>query len=107
MILDVGMITMVESKREYVCYHYGGQKILCYGALKNVYEYLPQLSFIQIHRSFIINFDYIESFTMSDVTLKNGFRITIGRIYQSEFKKRVTEYFLHLKRYNMDSSNSL
>jgi len=41
-------------------------------------------NFIRIHRSYIINRNYVKSFSGDQIQLINGERITIGRTYRKK-----------------------
>lgn len=82
-------IIYLESQKEYVCYHTNKTKLLSLGALKDCVKQLPKDVFTQIHRSLIINKNYITSYTAISITLANLHTLPIGRLYKNEFKKSV------------------
>lgn len=55
-------------------------------SLKNIQTKLPA-NFIQIHRSYIINTDFIRSVFASKIILKNGRELPLSRKYKSELKE--------------------
>lgn len=81
----------IESLREYICYFTQTEKIIAFGALKDVYKLLPQDSFIRIHKSHIINKKHITSYNATSVTLSNGKVFAIGRVYKQDFINAVKE----------------
>lgn len=52
-------------------------------------EYLPSNQFIRVHRSWIININFIQSYSKKDklVTLKNNFSIPISKTYKDVLKR--------------------
>lgn len=50
--------------------------------------------FVKIHKSFIINLEYLLSYKKNTVTLIDKTEINIGRIYKEEFEKRFKEFLL-------------
>ncbi|MCD7948724.1 MAG: LytTR family DNA-binding domain-containing protein [Erysipelotrichaceae bacterium] len=67
--------------------HYGSIK-----QLKNLREKLCENNFMQIHRSFTINFDYIIRIDYHEVYMKNGKIVPISRTKAKEFKRLFTKY---------------
>lgn len=53
---------------------------------------LPESSFIRIHRSYIINYNYIKNFSKNDIQLMNNDLLCIGRKYKSNFEKGYMKY---------------
>lgn len=60
--------------------------------LKQFTNFLPSNTYVQIQKSYIINMNYLESFKNNVVTMTNDKIITIGRIYQSQFKQFYQKY---------------
>ncbi len=60
-------------------------------------EYLPLLSaaFVQIHRSYIVNLNYIKSLQREGLVMLNGDLIPISRQFRSQFMKAMKQYFFH------------
>ena len=44
-------------------------------------------AFKRIHRSFIVNIDYIREFNFGSVVLENGKELTIGKLFRKAFKE--------------------
>ena len=55
--------------------------------LKECEKKLNGLPFLRIHRSYIVNLDYVKNMTSSVASLKNGEDLTIGRSYRNQVKK--------------------
>ena len=51
--------------------------------LKECEKKLNGLPFLRIHRSYIVNLDYVKNMTSSVASLKNGEDLTIGRSYRN------------------------
>lgn len=60
--------------------------------LKDLYKQLPKNSFIQVHRSFIVNLRYVESFDGSNVCLENGVKIPVSKANREAFKTAMIHY---------------
>lgn len=75
-----------------------GEKIVTC-TLKECEKKLNGLPFLRIHRSYIVNLDYVKNMTSSVASLKNGEDLTIGRSYRNQVKKDYQDYLrreLHL-----------
>ncbi|WP_433836424.1 LytR/AlgR family response regulator transcription factor [Flavobacterium anhuiense] len=77
-------ILYVESLQNYVCIHTIKQQIITHSSLKNVIESLPENGFIQIHKSYIISLQHIES-TDNFSVFVNGKELPIGATFKDAF----------------------
>lgn len=62
--------------------------------LKNFVKLLPNDTFVQIHKSYIINLNYLHSFTGNSVTLLNDITLNIGRKYKDSFNETYQAYLI-------------
>ena len=83
-------IIYIESMKEYVAYHTAEGRILSLGSLKKLQEDLPSDQFIRIHKSFMVNNDYVSALEGNMVHV-NKKKITIGSSYRTEVLKRLFE----------------
>ena len=60
------------------------------GRLKEIAKKIPG-NFIQIHQSYLINFDYIEECSYESVKMKNGDTIPISQSYRKSVRKQLAE----------------
>ena len=60
------------------------------GKLKEIAKKIPG-NFIQIHQSYLINFDYIEECSYESVKMKNGDTIPISQPYRKSVRKQLAE----------------
>ena len=60
------------------------------GRLKEIAKKIPG-NFIQIHQSYLINFDYIEECSYESVKMKNGDTIPISQPYRKSVRKQLAE----------------
>jgi len=61
-------------------------------SLKEVMEQLHPSWFVQCHKSYCVNLNYIDSTTHQTVTLVNGETIPIGRKNKEAFEGRLREF---------------
>ncbi len=62
--------------------------------LKDILEELPYDKFIQINKSYIINFEFMTTHTSTSVNIFKNIQIPIGKKYRENFKNRYEEYLL-------------
>ena len=83
--INLGDIDFIESMKNYVAIHRGGQKTLVYTSMKDLEDRLPKKQFIRVHKSFIIPVSGITGIEGNLVRLKNvSAEILIGESYKSE-----------------------
>ncbi|MEM1325796.1 MAG: LytTR family DNA-binding domain-containing protein [Bacteroidota bacterium] len=59
--IELEQIQYIESMQNYVILHLSNQKITVHNTLKNIATYLPDATFLKVHKSFIVNLNYIQS----------------------------------------------
>src|SRR5258705_1037785 len=83
--INLGDIDFIESMKNYVAIHRGGQKTLVYTSMKELEERLPKKQFIRVHKSFIIPISRITGIEGNLLRLKNTTaEILIGENYKAE-----------------------
>lgn len=89
-------IIYIESLHEYVRIHLKAEHHTIYHSLKNLLEVLPDDQFIQIHRSFIINFNRV-TFIEGNVVKLGEIELSIGKNYRDDFMNRVKSFSIGLR----------
>jgi two-component system LytT family response regulator len=83
--INLADIDFVESMKNYVAIHRGGQKTLVYTSMKELEEHLPKKQFLRVHKSFIIPVSRITGIEGNLLRLKNvTTEIMIGENYKAE-----------------------
>ena len=83
--INLADIDFIESMKNYVAIHGGGQKTLVYTSMKELEERLPKKQFIRVHKSFIIPISRITGIEGNLVRLKNvTAEVMIGESYKAE-----------------------
>jgi DNA-binding LytR/AlgR family response regulator len=83
--INLADIDFIESMKNYVAIHRGGQKTLVYTSMKELEERLPKKQFLRVHKSFIIPIFRITGIEGNLVRLKNTTaEILIGENYKAE-----------------------
>jgi len=83
--INLADIDFIESMKNYVAIHRGGQKTLVYTSMKELEEHLPKKQFIRVHKSFIIPISRITGIEGNLLRLKNvSAEVMIGENYKAE-----------------------
>lgn len=67
--------------------------------MKEIYDMLPAQLFFKVHRSYIVNFEYIRNYSIRDrmIVMKNGITIPISRDLINDFVQKHKEYIKRFK----------
>jgi two-component system LytT family response regulator len=89
-IVKIGLndILYVESLHEYIRIHLKNESFTIYHSLKSLLEILPSEQFVQIHRSFIVNFNRITVVEGNTVRI-DSIELNVGKNYREEFLNKV------------------
>lgn len=93
MVLSVQDILYFEVLRHQLIAHLtNGKTITVRDTLTDTIDRVPHRAFVQPHKSYYINMDYIDRLTQQTITMTNGDTIPVGRSKKSEFFLRFNEY---------------
>ena len=88
-LVKVSNIVYLESAGEYVRMHLAdGSKLVTLFRLKNMESSLPSSMFMRVHRSYIINLNYVSSYTKGRIFLDGDDYVPIGESYKEAFLAR-------------------
>lgn len=73
-------IDFIESEGNYLRFHTGKKVYKSRSTLKQILESLPESTFIQVHRAYVINKDKMEKFNSKNVVVK-GISIPVSKSY--------------------------
>jgi DNA-binding LytR/AlgR family response regulator len=76
----------IEGLGEYVTYHTSNKKIVSLASLKQLEKTLPSMQFIRVHKSFIVNLDFVSSLYGNRLELGEKM-IPIGRSFRDNVRK--------------------
>lgn len=65
-----------------------------YGTFKEVIEKIPELQFVQVHNSYIINMDYISSLDGNGIEMKSGAQIALTQKFKRSFQNIYRNFIL-------------
>ncbi|HEY0177836.1 MAG TPA: LytTR family DNA-binding domain-containing protein [Pedobacter sp.] len=95
-LIDINEIIRIEADSNYSVFHLdNGDKITVSKVLKEYEELLPEDQFVRIHKSSIVNLNYLKEYNSRnglEVVLKNGEKIAVSRRRASIFVEKVKSY---------------
>lgn len=92
--ISIKNIIYFESRnREIIIHTVNGTEVF-YGRLNNIYEDLRQIKFIQIHKSYLVNYNHIIKLEYHQVTMSNNVVLPISQAN----RKKIRELQLELER---------
>lgn len=92
LILDVAKITHVESAKNAYVIHTLERKYVETGNLWELKEKLPANAFYQVHRSYIVNLNFVRDYTARELRIDNGTTIPIGRKYRPDLIRVIGDF---------------
>lgn len=81
-------ILFIEGLKDYVVLHTEEQKIIVNITLKSILSQIPENTFIQVNRSYIVNIKHVNSFDSNDIYIRKH-EIPIGSSYRSLFFEEI------------------
>ena len=95
-LVDINHIVHVEADSNYSIFHlHDNEKITVSKVLKEYEEILPESQFVRVHKSSIVNLNYLQEYKSKnglELILKNGQRIAVSRRRASDFLERIRNY---------------
>lgn len=94
-ILSLKDITYCEAENTYTYIHLNKEKkILVTKPLADISKKLPADKFCRIHRTYVVNLDYVRFFKKDDggiIVLEDGTELTVARARRDEFLRQLSE----------------
>lgn len=92
--INVNKIIMIEGQGHQLQISTHDKVYFDNRSLKYLLNILPKERFVQVHKGYIINLNYLLDYTTKTVKLSNGMEINVGRSYKDYFLQCVREYIL-------------
>lgn len=86
-------ILFIESSGHILMIHTKNEILYDNRSLKNIFKLLNE-DFVQIHKSFIINLNYLKKYNNTFIILVDNTRLNIGRRYKEQFDKQYKEFLI-------------
>lgn len=86
--ITLDKLMYIETDGHYLNFYLEEGKEMDRNSLKNILEQLPEKHFIQIHRSYLVNLNYVRAIYAEKLLLKNGTELKVSRTFKQELKLR-------------------
>lgn len=92
--IPIDSIIYIESREHQLSIH--SKKDIYYdsSSLSTFLSKISNTNFVQIHKSYIINLDYLKGINKSEVLLFENTRLPIGRKYKDSFYEKYQDYLI-------------
>lgn len=91
-------VIYVEGAVNYIQIHTTEGKHMTYLKMKDIESFLPKPLFARIHRSFLINVNYVKVTERNQVRMVNGESLTMGDNYKQHFLDLMDEHLIKTDR---------
>jgi len=78
-------VVFVEGAANYIQIHTTEEKHITYLTMKEIEHHLPRQVFARVHRSFIVNINFVKIIERNQLKLTNGVYLTMGDYYKQGF----------------------
>jgi DNA-binding LytR/AlgR family response regulator len=78
-------VMYIEGAVNYIQIHTKDEKHMTYLTMKEIGRHLPEHTFARIHRSFIVNINFVKVIERAQLKLENGKSLTMGDYYKQKF----------------------
>lgn len=90
--VEVSDLVYMQAADHYINVHTKSFDFTSYGGIKDYEECLKGMSMIRIHKSYLVNLQYVKSVQSEKVVLTDGRRLPVGRKYNSALRERYSSY---------------
>ncbi|MDB5021815.1 MAG: two-component system response regulator [Pedobacter sp.] len=95
-LVDIKNIIHVEADSNYSIFHLANnEQVTVSKVLKEYEELLPEQQFVRVHKSSIVNLNYVKEYNSKnglEVILNNGKKIAVSRRRSSEFLEKIKAF---------------
>ena len=91
-------VIYIEGAINYIQIHTTEGKHMTYLTMKEIEHYLPRPLFARIHRSFLINVNFVKVIERSQVRMQNGETLVMGDYYKQRFLDLMDEHLVKTDR---------
>lgn len=93
--INLSDIKYIEGMREYLRIHIENQQpVMTLMSMKKMEEFLPEASFMRVHRSFIVNLDKISTIERNRIIFDKNVYIPVSEQYKPKFQNYLDNNFL-------------
>jgi len=85
-------VAYIESSRRDIDIHLADKVITTHMKISDIERLLPEKDFFRCHRSFIVNFNYMDAIERYQITMKNGDILCVSQQLYSDTKSRFSNH---------------
>lgn len=89
--VEVSRIAYVEALNHYLLFHIGGEACRIRGSIRDYEQRLRPYNFCQIHKSFLVNMDYIKEIRTGELAVGET-TLPVGRVYREQLLQRYFKF---------------
>jgi hypothetical protein len=86
-VINLAEVIFIESMDHNLTYHFKSRKITERKTIKEFLEKVTNENFIQVHKSFIVNKEYIVTIESNKISMTNGIIVPFSRTFKARFSK--------------------
>ena len=90
--IDFKDVLYIESCRRDIDIHLTDKIITTHMKISDIERLLPEKDFFRCHRSYIVNFTYMEAIERYQITMKNGDILSVSQQLYSDTKSRFSNH---------------
>lgn len=101
-VIPIKDISYFEIWKRLIKVHYyyqGGESFMYYGTMEQLEQQMLDKDFVRVHRSYMVNLQYIGKFQRSNLQLRTGEVIPIGVTYMKLVDQAFSDYISRQKIY--------
>jgi DNA-binding LytR/AlgR family response regulator len=91
-------VVYIEGAQNYIIIYTTEGKHMTYLTMNEIEQQLPRGRFPRVHRSFLINIDFVKVIEHRRVKLNKGFHISLVNVYKEPFLKTMETHLIKTKR---------
>jgi DNA-binding LytR/AlgR family response regulator len=86
-VINLSEVIFIESMDHNLTYHFKNRKITERKTIKEFLEKVTNENFIQVHKSFIVNKEYIVTIESNKISMAYGIIVPFSRTFKAKFSK--------------------
>jgi hypothetical protein len=86
-VINLSEVIFIESLDHNLTYHFKNRKITERQTIKEFLEKVTNENFIQVHKSFIVNKEFIVTIESNKISMANGIIVPFSRTFKARFSK--------------------
>ena len=86
-VINLSEVIFIDSMDHNLTYHFKNRKITERKTIKEFLEKVTNENFIQVHKSFIVNKEFIVTIESNQISMTNGIIIPFSRTFKARFSK--------------------